>query len=79
MLYINRYLRRTPLLGVTMFYTVSLLRFLGNGPLWPGVMVSLSGQCVQNWWASFLYVQNYLNSVDIVSNGDDYELEMNLF
>lgn len=55
------------MLAVTILYTITLLRFLGNGPLWPNAMLSLDGQCVRYWWTSFLYVQNYLNSDGAVS------------
>lgn len=67
MLYIHRYMRLTPMLAVTIFYTITLLRFLGNGPIWPSIMLLFKGQCVQNWWTSLLYVQNYMNGDDIVS------------
>lgn len=67
MLYIRRYFRLTPMLAITILYTITLLRFLGNGPMWPAIMLFSKGQCVRNWIPTFLYLQNYLNSDDIVS------------
>lgn len=68
MLYIHRYMRLTPMLAVTIFYTITLLRFLGNGPIWPSTMQLFKGQCVRNWWTALLYVQNYSNGDDMVSD-----------
>lgn len=68
-LYFHRYLRLTPLLGMTILFSVTLLRFLGNGPLWPSLMKFFGGQCERNWWSALFYVQNYYNPNDIVRNG----------
>lgn len=67
MLYVHRYLKLTPTLAITILFSITLLPFLGNGPLWPNLMLNIKGQCLRNWWTSFLYVQNYLHSDDIVS------------
>lgn len=61
MLYIHRYLRLTPLLAVTILLTMSLTRFLGNGPLWPGAFNELKEACDRKWWLSLLYIQNYVD------------------
>lgn len=47
--------------------SMSLQRFLGNGPLWPIMNENLSGHCTLNWWSTLLYVQNYVNPNAIVS------------
>lgn len=67
MLYIYRYFRLTPMLAITILYTITLLRFLGNGPIWPSTMELFKGPCVRNWWTILLHVQNYLNADDIVT------------
>lgn len=66
LLYFHRYLRLTPLLGVSFLFSMSLLRFLGNGPLWPSVIGFLGSQCETNWWSTLLYIQNYVNPENIV-------------
>lgn len=67
MLYLHRYLRLTPLLAITILSTVSLLRFMGNGPLWPMMFNFISKQCESNWWSTILYVQNYVHPNNMVS------------
>lgn len=67
MLYFHRYIRLTPLLGVSILFSISLLKFFGNGPLWPSTLDSLSQKCERNWWTTLLYIQNYVNPKDIVS------------
>lgn len=65
-IYLHRYLRLTPLLGASFLFTMSLLRFLGNGPVWPITLEFLSGGCDRYWWSSLLYTQNYVNPESIV-------------
>lgn len=67
MLYIHRYLRLTPFLAISILFSMSLLRYFGNGPLWPNTIDNLSKQCERNWWSTLLYIQNYYNPKDIVS------------
>lgn len=67
MLYIHRYLRLTPFLAISILFSVSLMRYFGNGPLWPNTITLLSKQCERNWWAALLYIQNYYNPIDVVS------------
>ncbi|XP_031627930.1 nose resistant to fluoxetine protein 6-like [Contarinia nasturtii] len=61
LLYFHRYLRLTPLLGVSFLFTMSLLKFFGSGPLWPMLIDISSSQCSIYWWSTLLYVQNYVN------------------
>lgn len=66
LLYLHRYLRLTPILGITLLFSITLLRFLGNGPLWSVLMDFFIGQCERYWWSAFLYIQNYVNADEIV-------------
>lgn len=66
LLYFHRYLRLTPLLGVLILFTMSLMRFMGNGPIWPSTIDFLGKQCERHWWSTLLYVQNYVNPKDMV-------------
>lgn len=67
MLYIHRYLRLTPLFAMTFLVTMTLLRFMGDGPFWPIFIGLLSSSCGKYWWSALLYVQNYVNPTEIVS------------
>lgn len=66
-LYLHRYLRLMPLLGVTILFQVSLLRYFGNGPIWPKSMKLLVEPCEKNWWPALLFIQNYVDSRNIVN------------
>lgn len=59
MLYLNRYLRLTPLLAAVILLQVSLLNHVTDGPDWRLVDDSVE-HCLNNWWVNFLYVQNYV-------------------
>lgn len=65
--YVHRYLRLTPLLAVVILFTVSLFRFLGNGPFWFSTPSIVGGSCEQYWWSALLHIQNYVNPHAIVS------------
>lgn len=67
MLYFHRYLRLTPIFAVSILFSMSLLRFMANGPLWHRTLDSLSSKCEDYWWTALIYVQNYVNSANIVS------------
>lgn len=67
MLYFNRYLRLTPLLGFCILFAVSLFRFCGSGPFWSHLTGSIRAECEQHWWINLLYLQNYIHPEKIVS------------
>lgn len=65
-LYLQRYIRLTPLLGVCILMLVSLYRFTGSGPLWDHMIDLQTSRCKNNWWAALLYVHNYVHPNEIV-------------
>lgn len=67
MLYFIRYFRLTPLLGISFLFSMSLMRFMGSGPLWPTKIDMWSQSCERYWWSALLYIQNYVNITDLVS------------
>lgn len=79
LIYFHRYLRLTPLFVVTILCSMSLLRYLGNGPIWPLLLDFLNGQCERNYWSTLLYIQNYVNPLDVVSEFDVRLFERSLF
>ncbi|KAF2881821.1 hypothetical protein ILUMI_24377 [Ignelater luminosus] len=58
--YIHRIIRLTPLLGAVMLVHGTFLRHMGDGPLWKLTTTKLRDPCVENWWTTLLYVQNYV-------------------
>lgn len=58
-LYLDRYLRLTPLLGVCILVSATLLRFAGNGPIWLFMVDFLSGCCARNWPHALMHIQNF--------------------
>ncbi|KAL3266701.1 hypothetical protein HHI36_010863 [Cryptolaemus montrouzieri] len=62
LMYLHRYLRLTPAVAALFFFTDSLLKFLGNGPLWFFALDVVRIPCENNWWRYFLYIQNYGNA-----------------
>lgn len=67
LLYFHRYLRLTPLLILTVLFSISLLKFFGNGPNWTQRMNIALNNCELYWWSTLLYVQNYVNPGAMVS------------
>lgn len=56
----------TPLLAIYILVAVSLLRFMGNGPIWPISIEFLSGNCERYWPYVLGHIQNYVNPSEIV-------------
>ena len=55
-LYFHRFLRLIlPVIAITMF-TATLLRFLGDGPLWPQWIAPLIKTCESSWWSNLLFI-----------------------
>lgn len=69
-LYCHRYIRLTPLLGVFVLLELSLLRFLGSGPLWLRMADQERVKCEEFWWAYLLYVHNFIPTGSMVSVTD---------
>lgn len=43
-----------------------LFEHLGSGPVWTNINNYLGDICRRNWWSTLLYVQNYVNPLEIV-------------
>ncbi|XP_077484855.1 nose resistant to fluoxetine protein 6-like [Amblyomma americanum] len=57
--YLHRYWRLTPLIGLFSLFVAVYLPYCGDGPLWFDA-ISAGRACKLNWWANFLYVQNFI-------------------
>lgn len=60
-LYYNRFLRLTPLLGILVLSSVTIVRFFGDGPVWPQFYQHEAENCQRYWWSTLLQIQNYVN------------------
>lgn len=67
MFYFHRFLRLSPALAVVIMIQATILKHMGNGPVW-FMGKAFSQVCVDNWWSSLLYVQNYVNPNEQVCN-----------
>lgn len=47
---------------------VTILNYVGTGPMWYRIHHQAVVNCEKYWWSSLLYVQNYVNPLNIVSS-----------
>lgn len=66
MSYVHRYFRVTPVLAAAILIHAGLLIHLGNGPNWNKVHEDMESGCLEYWWTALLYVQNYVNTLQMV-------------
>lgn len=66
MFYFHRFLRLTPALAVAILFYATLLKHMGNGPVWYYTDVVVQS-CVKNWWETLLYIQNLVHTDEIVN------------
>ncbi|XP_060647040.1 nose resistant to fluoxetine protein 6-like isoform X1 [Drosophila nasuta] len=59
MMYLHRYLRLTPVLGVAIPMYMKLLPLMSDGPVTGRVTFGDFDVCKRTWYLSLLYVQNY--------------------
>ncbi|XP_059046683.1 nose resistant to fluoxetine protein 6-like [Achroia grisella] len=55
-----RWLRLTPMYALMLGTISTVMRHMGDGPLWQLVVTSESAACRQYWWAHVLYINNYI-------------------
>lgn len=66
MMYLHRYIRLTPVVAVVVLYIMSLYKYSGEGPMWMKIGTQ-DKRCEDSWWATLVYVQNYVYPYHIVS------------
>ncbi|XP_051862819.1 nose resistant to fluoxetine protein 6-like [Drosophila albomicans] len=59
MMYLHRYLRLTPVLGVAIPMYMKLLPLMSDGPVTDRISFGDFDVCKRTWYLSLLYVQNY--------------------
>lgn len=64
-LYLNRFMRLTPILAVVTLFSANTYRFVANGPLWPAID-DKAVLCRRYWYSTLLHIQNYVNPLEMV-------------
>lgn len=65
-----------------MVFQLTLIPHIGNGPLWPDTVNSLTENCATYWWSTLLYLQNYTNTATQCVGGAWYlcvDMQLYLF
>jgi peptidoglycan/LPS O-acetylase OafA/YrhL len=65
-MYLKRYLRYTPVLAVLILFQISLMKYTVYGPNFN--FEGNARNCMNNWWAAFLHIQNYLDFTQMVGS-----------
>ncbi|XP_066999859.2 nose resistant to fluoxetine protein 6 [Anabrus simplex] len=63
--YIHRYVRLTPAFAIIIMLRTTLLTHSGSGPLWEVTASTEKNLCVDYWWSNLLYVQNFVNPLEM--------------
>lgn len=63
--------RLTPLLAVVVMIHATLFPFIGSGPVYPRHKQLFAENCQRYWWSALLYMQNLINSRNMVSKISD--------
>jgi hypothetical protein len=63
---VHRYFRLTTVTAAAILFIVTLLKYMGNGPVWMTTVATSIELCEKNWWSALLHVQNYVNPNDMV-------------
>lgn len=56
--YINFNFSLSPALFMVILIHMTLIRYIGSGPVWPIAYKALETSCRRNWWKSLLFLQN---------------------
>ncbi|KAL0839333.1 hypothetical protein ABMA28_016072 [Loxostege sticticalis] len=57
-----RYIRLTPSYLVVIWFYITWMPKIGEGPLWKEKVLLEQERCSSNWWINILYVNNFVNS-----------------
>lgn len=62
-MYLHRLFRFVPLIAVIILFTLSFLKYCGDGPNWPTLLNTQKYPCEKGWWRTLLFIQNYGNDL----------------
>lgn len=55
-----------PTYVTVMLIFVFVLPYIGNGPLWKLIVYPEAEFCRKNWWTNILFINNYVNTYEMV-------------
>ena len=58
---LGRWLRTFPLISGVILILLAVPDSLGSGPLWMEGFTKITRNCLNNWWAEFLYISNHID------------------
>ncbi|XP_071445546.1 nose resistant to fluoxetine protein 6-like [Hetaerina americana] len=64
-LYLYRYIRLTPVYMIIVAFYATLFYRVNRGPLWEARIGMETERCETNWWTNLLYVNNYVNTMQL--------------
>lgn len=67
-MYIHRYLKVTPYVGILIYFLLALTPYSSDGPYFKFFTEAQVPQCETYFWSAVLHVQNYVNPESLVSN-----------
>ncbi|KAH8334869.1 hypothetical protein KR074_007014 [Drosophila pseudoananassae] len=79
MMYLQRYVRLTPLVAFAILLYLKILPLLGDGPLFGQISFDSYASCKDNWHWTLLYVQNYATRDMCLSHSWYLAVDMQLF
>lgn len=56
---VKRYFRVIPSLMASILFILTMMKYLGTGPIWSYVISGRMNPCWTNWWKTLLFIQNY--------------------
>nr|CAD7571669.1 unnamed protein product [Timema californicum] len=72
--------RLTPPYAMVVFFYATMFYHVGSGPLWDTWVGVNRDNCVLNWWANLLYVNNYVDVANICMSHSWYlSVDMQMF
>jgi peptidoglycan/LPS O-acetylase OafA/YrhL len=74
----HRYIRIVPVYGFFILLDSTLLVRMQDGPIWPRIAETERYFCRKNWWTNMLFINNYVNANEPVSNRKDVKILLEL-
>lgn len=59
--------RVTPAYVVVILFYMTWFPKIGEGPLWDDRLMLEKERCMASWWTNILYINNYVNTDQMVS------------
>ncbi|KAG5671530.1 hypothetical protein PVAND_001724 [Polypedilum vanderplanki] len=79
-MYLYRFMRVTPFIGILIFFLMTLTKYSSEGPYYGFFTSAQIPACEQYWWSAMLHVQNYVNPQDVcILHTWMFSVDMQLF